>query len=143
MKTCYSCKEEKGLVEFNNRTGSKDGKQSQCKACTGIRLKEYRQGAGKDRNREYKLMTKYGLTQEQYNNLLITQGGGCAICGMTPERNGKALAVDHDHSCCPGTKTCGKCVRGLLCSGHNAMLGLANDNTETLRLAIDYINHHK
>lgn len=45
----------------------------------------------------------------------------CAICGKIAERP----HLDHDHSCCPaGTSpTCGKCVRGVLCSYCNVSIG--------------------
>lgn len=57
----------------------------------------------------------YGLTGEQLNELIR---GGCAICGSL-----EGLAIDHDHRCCSGTKSCGKCVRGALCRIHNTMAG--------------------
>ena len=70
-------------------------------------------------------MYLYGITEAQYNELLERQGGGCAICGRTQEENGRAryLSVDHDHRCCPGKKSCGKCVRGLLCLRCNNDMG--------------------
>ena len=56
----------------------------------------------------------YGITQEQYEELLAKQGGGCAICGKTPEEEGKNLAVDHDH----GTGE----IFGILCTYCNRHL---------------------
>lgn len=47
--------------------------------------------------------------------------------------------VDHDHSCCPGERSCGKCVRGLLDQKCNTMIGMARDNVATLTRAQIYL----
>jgi hypothetical protein len=62
------------------------------------------------------VLRTYGITKELYDELYRLQGGKCYVCQIS---TGKArrLAVDHDHRCCPGPKSCGKCVRGLAC-GH-------------------------
>jgi hypothetical protein len=73
---------------------------------------------------------KYKITKQMYLDMLEQQGGVCAICKGLPKRNW--LAVDHDHLCCPGTKTCGYCIRGLLCSSCNSFLGRVSDNPQTL-----------
>lgn len=67
---------------------------------------------------ERRVQKVYGLAPGQYDTLYRFQGGRCAICQRA---TGKArrLAVDHDHSCCPGPTSCGRCVRGLLCSPCN------------------------
>lgn len=90
-----------------------------------------------DKVRSYKLQKSFGITVENYNNLLKEQSGVCAICG-NPEtlfdnraNRLRFLAVDHDH------KT-GK-VRGLLCSSCNKMLGFSNDNSDILNKAIKYL----
>jgi hypothetical protein len=80
---------------------------------------------------------KYKLTQAAYLDLLEQQNGVCAICKLPPNRN--YLAVDHDHSCCPGIKTCGECIRGLLCGSCNSFLGRVNDNLQT---AIEYFEQY-
>lgn len=55
-------------------------------------------------------LRKFGMTPEQYQELLDVQDGVCAICeGVEP--NGKRLAVDHCHL--------NGHVRGLLCSKCN------------------------
>ena len=86
----------------------------------------------------------YGLTPEAYDALLEAQGGCCAICGSPDPRNGAQLrwAVDHDHACCPGSKTCGKCVRGLLCHPCNHGLGKFGDNASVLRAAAAYLDRY-
>lgn len=80
---------------------------------------------------------KFGLTRGDYDALLAAQGGGCAICGSEPAT--RALAVDHDHSCCRGPRTCGRCVRGLLCSFCNTALGKFSDSPARLRRAAQYL----
>jgi len=59
---------------------------------------------------------------------------GCRICGSSDNPH-----VDHDHTCCPGDKTCGKCVRGILCAKHNVGLGAFNDSVAELKKAIAYL----
>ncbi len=82
------------------------------------------------------LRTKYGLTREQYDQMVIDQGGVCAICEGPPcgmQRGGPRtrLEVDHDH-------VTGK-VRGLLCHPCNLMLGHARDRVDTLQRATVYL----
>lgn len=88
------------------------------------------------------LMRKYGLTVEAFDAMLSAQGGGCAVCGATPAVTGRRLAVDHDHGCCPGERSCGKCVRGLLCFACNSSLGKLGDDPARLRAAADYLESH-
>ena len=82
----------------------------------------------------------YGLTEAQYQALYEAQGGRCYICQRAKGTGRKRLAVDHDHTCCPGDKSCGECVRGLLCATDNQMLGHLRDDVEALQRAIDYLN---
>jgi hypothetical protein len=65
------------------------------------------------------LWSKYRLRWEQYLELYRSQDGKCGICGKEQMK----FDVDHDHACCPGERTCGKCVRGLLCHNCNVKLG--------------------
>jgi|ERR1035437_328784 hypothetical protein len=70
-------------------------------------------------------MKKYSTTVEWYRDLLIKQNGLCAICGHLSHRGDKTqrLQVDHNHKCCDlKTKSCGKCLRGLLCADCNVLL---------------------
>ncbi len=81
-------------------------------------------------NRKSHLKRRFGLTLEQYDEMLRSQGGGCALCGRAP-REGKALHVDHDHET-------GR-VRGLLCFTCNNALGDFEDDPVRLREAARYV----
>ena len=89
-------------------------------------------------------LRKYGLTLEQYDAMLKEQGGVCAICRRpeTKSRHGKVfpLSVDHDRSCCPGLGSCGKCVRGLLCSDCNLALGKLQDDPGRALAIVSYLS---
>jgi hypothetical protein len=93
-----------------------------------------------------KKLAKFNLTVEQYDQMLLVQGGVCAICKQpeTHRHRGTgvvvSLAVDHDHRCCPGRRSCGNCVRGLLCDRCN--LGRWPDDPALLRAAADYFERH-
>ena len=91
----------------------------------------------------------YGLAPGQYEQMLATQNGLCAI-SLLPETSVSAttdktypLAVDHDRSCCSGNRSCGKCVRGLITRNMNVGLGMFGDSPELLRAAADYIERHR
>lgn len=84
-------------------------------------------------------LRKFGLTVEAYEALLDAQGHRCAIC-RTDEPGGVGRwHVDHDHGCCPGQRSCGKCIRGLLCSECNLGLGKFRDDPERLCAALAYL----
>jgi hypothetical protein len=147
-KTCAKCSTSKPADDFHRNTARSDGRAVWCKPCTSDYSREWsRRPDVKAKNaaralaryhelgadeklriqaRRYSLgrhlLTKYGLTLDAYQAMLEQQGGTCAICEKPP-RDGRRLAVDHDHACCPGDKSCGACVRGLLCTTCNSWLG--------------------
>lgn len=112
MKTCNSCAVSKSVDEFYAHPQTADRLQGCCKDC----------------HRSATFMRRYGITLEQYNEMLDAQGGACAICGETKERS---LHVDHDHV--SGT------VRGLLCDFCNIGLGHFQDDPDRLVAAAAYI----
>lgn len=63
--------------------------------------------------RDKYLRKKYGISEEEYNYLLILGNGGCWICGRKPKPGG-SLNVDHDHALAKehGLRVS---IRGLLC----------------------------
>lgn len=82
----------------------------------------------------------YGITVEQYDAIAAQQQGKCAICGG--DNGPRLLAVDHDHRCCPGVRSCGICVRGLLCGNCNNGLGRFKDDEGLLAKAVRYLATH-
>lgn len=84
----------------------------------------------------------YNVTPERYQEMLEAQGGRCYICGRLPHGKSPScdrLHIDHDHQCCPGNRSCGECVRGLLCHTCNHGLGNFSDNVVWLEEAIVYL----
>lgn len=77
-----------------------------------------------------KIKRIFGISLNDYNELLKKQNEVCAICG-NKEKNGKKLSIDHCHAT--------KKVRGLLCGSCNRALGLLKDNTLFLQKAIEYL----
>jgi hypothetical protein len=67
----------------------------------------------------YRLKYRFNLTPETVKRMFEKQSGLCKLCRVAL----KKWVIDHDHKCCPGRRSCGKCVRGLLCIPCNAMLG--------------------
>lgn len=70
--------------------------------------------------------------------MLAEQDGKCAIC-VEPPAPGRPFHVDHDHACCPGDGSCGKCVRGLLCDDCNRGFGMFKDSIGSLVRAVLYL----
>lgn len=115
MKRCPKCEKEKEPSEFNKDKSRKDGRTSYCRQC----------------HREHKELKKiYGLSMDEYNQILLEQGGVCAICGGN--NNGKTLQVDHDHVT--------DMVRGLLCIRCNTALGLMGDDMIVVQRMYDYLS---
>jgi len=130
LKQCPHCEIAKGLEKgFSKNRSNKDGYASWCKDCCKQKksveyLKDKKKPdfllKRKQYHQEWHLKSLYDMSLESYQELFERQNGICAICKEPP---GKwALRVDHNHSCCPGAKTCGKCIRGLLCMRCNAAL---------------------
>lgn len=78
----------------------------------------------------------FRMSPEHFEQMLRLQDNRCACCEVefveTPH-------VDHDHACCAGAKTCGKCIRGLLCRRCNCGLGSFRDNPDLLGKALAYL----
>ncbi len=85
----------------------------------------------KRKSREYSLKRKYGITIEQYEELLTKQNRCCAICDRHESVFTVSMAVDHNH------KT-GE-IRGILCTHCNHRLVGRHTEGELLRRIADYV----
>jgi hypothetical protein len=94
----------------------------------------------REANRNRRVQNVYGLGTTDYAELKEFQGGVCAICRRANGRT-RALSVDHDHQCCNGPRSCGTCVRGLLCRPCNDILGHLRDDVAAFERAIEYLNY--
>jgi hypothetical protein len=116
LKRCTQCGELKSHNDFHRNRNKHDGLQVHCKQCNRAKGQAWRAAHPervKERNAVYSI-TSHGITVEQYQVMLAAQGGACADCGEV-----KALEIDHDHECCDRIRSCGKCVRDLVCGSCN------------------------
>jgi hypothetical protein len=124
---CAGCERYRAVSFFGKYRENGELKYySRCKPCA------------KEQTRASTLIKKYNITILDYDKIKEFQGGKCAICQRATGQQ-RALAVDHDHSCCKQNGSCGHCVRGLLCSHCNKMLGFARDDPAMFIRAIDYL----
>lgn len=152
-RACRICKEVKESNDFPRDRGRRDGRGTICLTCSAALTRHYtsildpvelkRRKAeyyrkGRATQRRYKLKAKFGITREQYDEMLEAQGGACAICRKpeTELRGGrvKELCVDHCHV----TQE----VRRLLCANCNKGLGCFHDSPGLLREAALYLEGH-
>jgi hypothetical protein len=155
-KRCGRCDQYKPLGDFHpNSTGS-GGVHSICRNCQSETKKaEYKlnpepkkdkQRQGRKENpqrfRQYELKKRFKINLEDFEQRFEKQGRRCAACGSedSGETPPRTWHIDHDHSCCPSRrKTCGQCIRGILCRWCNMTLGNAKDSPDRLRGLISYL----
>lgn len=95
-----------------------------------IRCEKYRKTHPKYSSNKHR-ETRYGLSSEQFEQLLILQDGKCKIC-LKPFSH--VPYVDHDH------KT--EIVRSLLCRGCNAGIGFLKEDPFIFERAQAYLEYH-
>ncbi len=97
------------------------------------RVRDWRAKVGPEHvakiQRKQLLKREYSMTLEQFEAMLATQKGVCALCGKDGGKRG--LSVDHDHD------TGG--IRGLLCTRCNVALGVIGDNIEGVQKVMEYL----
>jgi hypothetical protein len=141
-KICVKCNEEKDLDLFAKGKNYKDGRRGTCKRChTDYVINYYNNNPDKKAekirmNSYYKPNWKrHNITEDKYKEMLDLYDGKCHSCN-----DNDAYCIDHDHSCCPRGFSCGKCVRGILCSQCNTALGLLSDSKDKIQNLIKYIS---
>jgi len=128
---CSICKKILTKDKFHKSNTSIHRVQYECIVCK----KSIRKKASPEQSKKQNLKHFYGISVEDYNLKLSTQGDVCDSCGK-PEtsrrRNGElfALSVDHNHDT-------GE-IRGLLCFACNCSLGKLRDNLETIQKLYNY-----
>ena len=137
-RRCTTCTEVKAAEAFFACGGM-------CRACRAAYKRRWMEGLDEDQRRSYMLRHKYNIEQSDYLALLRAQDGRCGICGTDDPggRWGSSFHVDHDHACCPGKKSCGKCVRGLLCAACNTGVGKFGDDPTRLMAAAAYLTQRQ
>jgi hypothetical protein len=126
--------------------------RNRCKICYHISCKRWRDKnrdkKNKDSNDYYynnkekvkltieraRLKRQYGITVDDYNEMVSAQQNVCDICGKQETERSNKLSIDHNHAT--------GLVRKLLCHKCNRGIGSFDENVETLQNAIDYLNKH-
>lgn len=154
QRHCNKCGQDKLLSEFRSHGGKRAGRlRSDCKACEQAyrssdeykrKQKEYfsspeyaekrKKRYDPEKEKYQKIKSMYKLSREQYDAMVAQQGNACKIC-----KKARPLHIDHDHSCCSGNKSCGKCVRGLLCADCNRAIGMFLEDESIIQNALDYV----
>lgn len=132
MKICSKCKQNKSLDDYYKN------QMSWCKLCNNESSAKWR-AANPDKkskiSRTYHIKSKYNLTDDKYSAMIIN---GCEVCGSFDK-----LCIDHDHLCCPGQKTCGKCIRGILCNDCNVAEGRLKSDKELVKALLRYLEKER
>jgi len=114
--------------------GTKTTNKKYCSTiCMKVAGKQKPGSLWKDHSKEEKSLARrayrYGATWGEIEELFEGAGDVCKIC-----KKWKPDCIDHSH-------ITGK-IRGLICSRCNTALGFVDDNVETLRRAIEYLNEN-
>ena len=136
MKVCNKCNMEQPIDNYYKQTGArtKEGyRRPTCKSCVNkqsIAWSKANPDKVKKHRRKQRLKQNYGISLEQYQEMLIQHNNKCAVCNEEHKR--RPLNVDHCH-------TTGK-VRGLLCDKCNMALGLLKDSKDLINNLGKYLN---
>lgn len=140
LRTCNRCGESKSESDFPRRSG--DRLRSECKSCRNAYMRDYYQRPGvkekqharvarnprrKEQRKKAHVKARFGISLAEYEDFRREHPETCPLCRKRPAR-----AVDHDH-------TTGV-LRGVLCDPCNLVLGLVEDDVDTLRRMFLYLS---
>lgn len=129
LGTCRDCQQPKDAKLMSK------AKPGLCKACSTARTRAWAEANPTEWERHRRrswLKRKYGITIEQYDEMLAAQGGVCPICGTPPaDPRGYRMHIDHCHDT-------GR-VRGILCGPCNQGIGNLGDDPDRLLAAVEYL----
>jgi hypothetical protein len=161
MKKCRKC--EKDDVSFYKDKNASDGYRSICKACdiekaktwnkknhkkhaaheekyrlenpTKMKLNKSKYVTSNQRSvKNSSLKYNYDINIDRFELMKAEQGFSCAICNKHENDLSRPLCVDHSHFT-------GK-VRSLLCAHCNSALGLIEENVDTAKKLVKYLEDH-
>lgn len=158
---CTGCDLIKSVEMYPKNPETPCGYDPRCKQCRHEARRE-RMGAVREnprckteeeraerldtKRKKFRLSAYYNLSKDQYAWLLHIQQNVCFLCKEAEvsvhsiSKKTVNLAVDHDHRCCSGNKSCGDCVRHLLCSVCNWMVGRAEAKPNLTHRFADYVD---
>lgn len=130
MQRCAQCKKNRNLAKFYHSPKSRV-----CLPCQKKR-------AG-DHSKNIRLQETYGITLDEWQDIVTIQGGCCAICQSRPISD-----TDHDHNVERRLKESSTqnatrlSVRGILCKTCNRrLLPASRDRADWCRRAADYLDN--
>lgn len=123
LRWCYF---DKHLVDKNNfrkRKSGSEGLDTICKDCVKF----------------HEVKIKYKLNKNDVLKMLNDCNNQCIGCQSEFVNNN--FLIDHNHQCCSGRNSCGKCVRGLLCAGCNTGIGFLQDDVVRMKNLVTYLEN--
>ncbi|MGI5233730.1 endonuclease VII domain-containing protein [Actinoallomurus sp. CA-142502] len=123
LRLCSRCNVFLSIDSFGINRATPDGRHYACREC--------------------QTLLRFNINRLQYETMWRKQGGKCKICGNVCPAHGDRLAVDHDHACCQEDRSCGRCIRGLLCMPCNTAIGMLKDDPFQILRAAEYLLESK
>ena len=146
FKRCPECKKESNKQYRKENSGQIKKRMEKYREENSEKIEQYYK-ENAERIKNSILLKTFKIDLKTYNSKMKEQNFSCKICKepAKPHKSGKyyILCVDHDHSCCPGENSCGKCIRGLICHNCNRALGHFKDNPEILYKAAEYLKSYE